>query len=122
MGQTQNSFRDYQYNNRISIAPVITYKIDDKTTLTAEYNFQYARMSDVGSSYVFSPNGYGDLPRNFTTAEAGIDPTVIKDHSLFLYLNHKINDDWKLTAQAAYFNYAQQEAPCGLTRWILQVI
>lgn len=108
MGQTQNSFRDYQYNNRISIAPVITYKIDEKTSLTAEYNFQYARMSDVGSSYVFSPNGYGDLPRNFTTAEAGIDPTIVKDHSLFLYLNHKINEDWKLTAQAAYFNYSQQ--------------
>lgn len=108
MGQTQNSFRDYQYNNRISIAPVITYKIDDKTSLTFEYNFQYARMSDVGSSYVFSPNGYGDLPRNFTTAEAGIDPTIIKDHSLFVYLNHKINSDWKLTAQAAYFNYSQQ--------------
>jgi iron complex outermembrane receptor protein len=108
MGQTQNSFRDYQYNNRISIAPVITYKIDNKTSLTAEYNLQYARMSDVGSSYVFSPNGYGDLPRNFTTAESGIDPTVVKDHSLFLYLNHKINDDWKLTAQVAYFNYSQQ--------------
>ncbi len=108
MGQTQNSFRDYQYNNRISIAPVITYKIDDKTSLTAEYNFQYARMSDVGSSYVFSPNGYGDLPRNFTTAEASIDPTIVKDHSLFLYLNHNINSDWKLTAQVAYFNYNQQ--------------
>ncbi|WP_106524637.1 TonB-dependent receptor [Taibaiella chishuiensis] len=108
MGQTQNSFRDYQYNNRISIAPVITYKIDDKTSLTAEYNFQYARMSDVGSSYVFSPNGYGDLPRNFTTAESGLDPTIVKDHSLFLYLHHKINSDWKLTAQAAYLNYSQQ--------------
>jgi iron complex outermembrane receptor protein len=107
MGQTQNSFRDYQFNNKYGISPVLTYRIDDNTSVTAEYSFQYVRMSDVGSSYVFSPKGYADLPRNFTTAEPGIDPTVIKDHSLFLYLHHKFNEDWKVTAQVAYLNFKQ---------------
>ena len=107
-GQTKNSFRPYEYNNRYSIAPVITYNIDDKTTLTAEYILQKVKMSDVGSYYVFSKQGYGVLPRNFTTLERGIEPTHVTDQSITLNLQHKFNDNWKLTVQTAYFDYKQQ--------------
>ncbi|MHA4812496.1 TonB-dependent siderophore receptor, partial [Flavitalea flava] len=107
MGQTKNSLRPYEYNNRFSITPVISYQLDEKTILTAEYNLQKVKMSDVGSFYVFSPKGYGVLPRNFTTADPGLDPTYITDQSLTLSLNHKLNDNWKLTVQAAYYDYKQ---------------
>ncbi|MEN7551573.1 TonB-dependent receptor [Rapidithrix thailandica] len=107
MGQLKGSHRDFEFNNRYSVAPVLTYQFSDQTSLTAEYTYQYSRMSAIGSAYVFSPNGYGDLPDNATTAEPGMDPTDIKDHSLFLTLNHQLNSDWKLTAQLAYFRYDQ---------------
>ncbi|MFT4031409.1 MAG: TonB-dependent siderophore receptor [Siphonobacter sp.] len=107
MGQTKNSFRPYEYNDRSSIAPVITYKLDEKTTLTAEYIYQHAKMSNVGSYYAFSTAGYAVLPRDYTNAEPGLEPTVIDDHNLTINLQHKLNDNWKLTAQAAYFNYKQ---------------
>lgn len=113
MGQTKNSFRPYEYNDRYSIAPVISYKISDNTVLTAEYVFQHAKMSNIGSYYVFSVNGYANLPRNFTTTDPGLDPTVINDQSLTLNLKHEFNKDWKLTAQAAYFNYRQE----GSSAW-----
>src|SRR5690606_7262271 len=97
MGQLKGSHRDFDYNNRYSIVPVITYNVDDKTSITAEYTYQYMRMALVGSAYVFSPKGYGDLPRNFSLLEPNLAPTDIKDHSIFLTLNHKLSDNWKFT-------------------------
>lgn len=111
--QNKKSHRDFEHNNRYSFAPVISYQIDDKTKLTAEYTLQHANMSDVGSYYVFSTKGYGSLPRNFTTLQPGLEPTKINDHSFTVNLQHQLNADWKLTAQAAYYNYQQK----GTSMW-----
>ena len=107
MGQFKGSHRDFEYNNRYSIVPVIKYKFNDKTSLTAEYTYQYMQMSMIGSAYAFGQKTYGDLPVNFTTTEPNLDPTNINDQSLLLILNHQINSQWKLTGQLAYFNYNQ---------------
>lgn len=107
MGQNKKSHRPYEYNNRYSIAPVISYQIDEKTKLTAEYTLQHAKMSDVGSYYVFSQDGYGTLPLDFTTYAPGLAPTVISDQSMFLNLQHQFTPAWKLTVQGSYFNYKQ---------------
>lgn len=107
MGQLKGSFRDYEYNNRASIVPVIRYQVSENTTLTAEYTYQYMQQSVIGSNYVFSMNGYGDLPRDFTTAEPNLAPTNYNDHSLFVTVNHKITNNWKLTGQLAYLYYSQ---------------
>lgn len=112
-GQQKKSFRPNEYNNRYSIAPVISYQLDDKTKLTAEYTLQHAKMSDVGSYYVFSTDGFGTLPRDITFLPAGMPATVINDHSFFGNLQHQFNSDWKLTAQVGYFNYHQQ----GSSMW-----
>lgn len=111
--QNKKSFRDYEYNNRYTFAPVISYQIDEKTKLTAEYNLQYAKMSDVGSYYVFSPKGFATLPRDFTAMQPGLEPTKINDHSFTVNLQHELSNDWKLTAQAAYYNYQQK----GTSLW-----
>ena len=108
--QNKDSHRKYEYNDRYSIAPVISYQITEKTKLTAEYTMQYAKMSNVGSYYVFSPKGYAVTPRNFTIMAPGLDPTKIKDQSAFLNLQHQLNANWKITVQAAYFNYSQRGA------------
>lgn len=108
MGQLKGSHRDYEYNNRYSIVPVIKYLVDDKTSVTLEYTHQFSQMSVVGSNYAFSNRKYGDLPRSFTTAEPNLDPTNIKDNSVLAIFEHKFNSDWKFTAQAAYFNYDQK--------------
>lgn len=105
--QNKKSFRANEFNNRYVIAPVLSYQVDPKTTITAEYTLQYAKMSDVGSYYVFATDGYATLPRNFTSLPAGMPPTRITDHSAFLNLQHRFDDHWKLTAQLAYFNYRQ---------------
>ncbi len=117
MDQTRNSFRPYEYNNRYSIAPVLSYKLNDQTTLTFEYTLQHVKMSNVGSYYAYSTKGYAQLPVDFTVAQPGLDPTVINDHSSFLNLQHKINDQWKITAQAVYLKYDQR----GSSMWPTKV-
>ena len=107
MGQLKGSHRNYEFNDRYTIAPSLKYNFNERTSLTTEYTYQFSQMSVVGAAYVFSPNGFGDLPRNFTTAEPNIDPTDIEEHSTFINLNHKINANWQITAQLGYLNYKQ---------------
>lgn len=107
MGQNKKSFRDYEFNDRYIVAPVLTYKFSENTSLTAEYTYQRVNMTDIGSAYVFHTDGYAVLPRNFTFTNPGIKPTNVNDHSAFLNFQHKFNERWKFTAQGSYFNNKQ---------------
>ncbi len=111
--QNKGSFRANEYNDRYAIAPVISYQADDKTKLTLEYNYQRANMSDVGSFYVFSPDGYATKPRDFTSQPSGAPGTKIDDHSVYVNLQHDISKQWKFTAQVAKFIYDQK----GVSSW-----
>lgn len=113
--QNKGSHRAFERNNRYVIAPVISYQIDDKTKITAEYNFQYANMTEVGSYYVFGPaaGGYATLPVGFTMTQPGLPDTNIQDHSGYLMFEHKFDENWKLSAQTSYFKYIQQ----GYSSW-----
>ncbi|RZK80198.1 MAG: TonB-dependent receptor [Pedobacter sp.] len=117
-GQDKRSHRPFEFNNRYSVAPVLSYQFNDKTKITAEYNLQYAKMSDVGSFYQFSPTGYETLPRNASSYQPGLDPTVMNDNSAYLNFEHKFSDRWKVTAQGAYFNYKQR----GSSMWPSDVL
>ena len=112
--QNKGSFRANEFNNRYSVAPVISYQIDSATKLTFEYVYQKANMSDVGSFYVFSKSGYATYPRNFSALPLGLPATNINDHSATVNLQHQLNADWKLTAQAAYYNYYM----LGSSMWV----
>lgn len=109
MGQMKNSHRDFDYNNRYSIVPVLTYRFDKKTALTAEYTFQNMKMPMLGSSYLFSPQ-MGDLPAGMSNLEPNLEPVTMKEHNMYLVLNHQLSNTWKFTAQSMYLNYSQQGA------------
>jgi iron complex outermembrane receptor protein len=105
MGMSTNSQRQYEFTKRYSIAPVLRYLIDPKSMLTFEYDLQYLQTSNIGSYYTFSPTGYATLPRNFSLLEPGLEPSTSYDHTAILNFQHEFSPNWKLTAQAAYFNY-----------------
>ncbi len=107
MGQLKGSHRDFEYNNRYSIVPVLQYNFTDKTSLTLEYTHQFSEMNVIGANYAFSPKGYGEVPASFTTAENNLEPTKINDRSILAILRHQLNDRWTFTGQLAYFNYNQ---------------
>lgn len=108
--QNKKSFRPNEYNDRYTIAPVVSYQLDKKTKLTLEYTYQRANMSNVGSYYVFDPRGFGTQPVDYTMLPAGLPGVKINDHSMYLNIQHEINDNWKITAQAARFIYNQEGA------------
>ena len=108
MGSTKQSHRDYEYTNRYTFAPVIKYRLNDRTSLTAEYLYQHAELSVVGAAYVFSTDGFKSLPRSYTLGEPNIDPTTIREHNAFLKVEHWLNSNWKLTAQAGFLDYLQE--------------
>lgn len=111
--QTKGSFRPFEKNDRYTFAPSLSYQLSDKTKLTAEYALQNAKMTEVGSFYIFSPDGYASLPRDFTLTQPGIPPTRINDHSAFINLQHNFSNAWKATAQVAYSKYLQN----GYSSW-----
>lgn len=111
--QNKKSHRPNEFNDRYVVAPVISYQLDENTLLTFEYTFQHARMSDVGSFYVFSTGGYAGLPVDFTSLPACMPATKINDHSFFVNLQHEFSDNWKITGQVARFIYNQQ----GSSMW-----
>ncbi len=111
--QNKKSHRANEFNNRYAISPVLSYQIDDQTKLTVEYNYQRANMSNVGSYYVFSPDGYKSLPVDFTSLPAGIPATIINDHSFYANIQHKIDANWKVTGQVSKFIYNQE----GSSAW-----
>lgn len=107
MGQMKGTQRAFEYNNRVSVAPVIKYQINPNTSVTAEYTFQGVNMSPLGSNYIYSPNRLGDISADFTTLESNMAPTKINDQSLIVTLAHSINRNWKFTGQVAYLKFSQ---------------
>lgn len=102
--QNKKSHRDFEFNDRYSFAPVLSYQTGG-TKITAEYALQQAKTSQVGSSYVFSTKGYGAFPVNFSQSDPLIPPTSINDQSFTLNIQQKLDEHWKLTAQGAYYKY-----------------
>lgn len=105
MGQQKNTHRDFGYNNRYALAPVLKYNFNEQTYLTAEYTYQYSEFHQPGG-YVASPDGYATLPRDFSASDPKIGPSKINDHSLFLTFNHQLSSQWSVTAKMAYFDYS----------------
>lgn len=102
MGQNKKSFRDYEFNDRYIVNPSVTYKFSDKTQLTAEYIFQKAQMSEVGSAYIFSTEGYATYDRKKTLSDPDFPKTNMDEHYANLNFQTEISDNWKFTAQASY--------------------
>lgn len=113
MGEKKGSYRDFDFNDRYSFAPVLKYLVSDKTAITLEYTQQFSKVNAVGANYLFSHRGYADLPRTATTSEANLDPTKMTERNILAIVEHKISDNWKFTAQSSYLNYQQE----GMSLW-----
>jgi len=110
--QTKGSYNKYNYTDKYIIAPVISYQIDSNTLITAEYTTQHVEAQALGT-YGFSPKGFGDTDPSFFIGDPALDPNKLYDHNVTLYLNHKLNADWKVNGQVAYVKYGLE----GGTPW-----
>ncbi|WP_346237637.1 TonB-dependent siderophore receptor [Niabella insulamsoli] len=104
--QQKDFHTKYNYSNRYMVAPVLSYLIDDATTLTLEYTYQGSKYLSNGN-YSFSPKQFADpgIGNDFFYGDPTFEPGRIRDHSVYAYLDHQINSRWKAHAQIAYFNF-----------------
>ncbi|MDM8177864.1 MULTISPECIES: TonB-dependent receptor [Olivibacter] len=104
--QQKDYFTKYNYNNRVVVAPVLTYKVDTATSITIEYTYQGSKYLTNGN-YTFSPKQFADpdIDNDFFYGDPSFEPGKLRDHSAYLYLDHSLNSKWKLHAQLAYFNF-----------------
>jgi len=113
MGEKKNSYRDFDFNDRYTFAPVLKYSPTDNTSFTLEYTQQYSKVNAIGANYLFMKNGYEELPRSNTTSEPNLNPTDMLERNLLGIFEHQFNQNWKITAQASYLNYEQE----GISLW-----
>ncbi|WP_293789840.1 TonB-dependent receptor [uncultured Pedobacter sp.] len=102
--QTKDSYNKYNYTDKYIIAPVISYQVDSNTLITAEYTTQHVEAQALGS-YGFSPKGFADTDPSFFLGDPALDPAKLYDHNATVYVSHRLNNDWKINAQAAYLRY-----------------
>lgn len=98
--------RAFQYGKalRYFICPVIKYDINAKTSVTAEYNYMWAKTQG-NNDYLPSINGkMFALPRNFAVADDKSDQPIMADSYYRMGLKHDFNNNWHLNAQFAYVN------------------
>ncbi|MEJ6978987.1 TonB-dependent receptor [Pedobacter sp. P351] len=107
MGQTKDMYNKYNFADKYLIAPVLSYRVDSNTTVTAEYTHQHVEAQALGT-YSFSRNALGDVPRSFFYGDPSTPTYKINDHNIFLYLNHRLNNNWSLDGKVAYVNYSLQ--------------
>lgn len=100
-GQKAKSFQKFAFNDKVLVQPVIRYNINTKSSVTAEYIYSKQSFQQYLVT-VFSPYGFGSLPRDFSITDPNKKPTKASENNGFLTYRNQLSDKWKLTAKATY--------------------
>lgn len=101
VGQKAKSFQKFAFNDKLLIDPVLRYNINSHSSITAEYIYQKQEFLQYLLT-VFTPNGFGTLPRDFSIADPGKDPVKASENNGFVTYNNVLNDNWQFTARATF--------------------
>ena len=117
-GNNQNSYFQYQYTNNIVIAPSLSYKFNDKTSLTLDYvhkDYHAREFEFWGSAILMKPDSTYDWKHllNTTAFYSPADFAVTHENSVSLALNHEFNKDFKLTFTSRYTSSKLNEVNFG---------
>lgn len=99
MGRKSGTHIDFSENNRFSIAPVLRYEFDEKTSFTLEYNGDFILLKGVDPT-VSTRNGEF-LSRRFAVEDPAIPYTKLNSHYGLASFNHVLSDNWNITAQVS---------------------
>ncbi|MBD2355241.1 TonB-dependent siderophore receptor [Tolypothrix sp. FACHB-123] len=97
--QNSGSFRDYNFLERVFIAPVVTWNISDRTTLSLDLEYQ-------DNDYLFDRGlpSVGDRPAPVPISRFVGLPHVYNDSTLRVgyRLEHKFSNDWQIRNAFSY--------------------
>lgn len=108
LGRDSETDIDYNDDNRIVVAPSITWQPSEKTHLTILTRYQEDKSA--GSAVAFWPAlgtakdfpGYGKIPRNRFIGEPGADHLETKEYSFGWEFEHAFNDTFTVRQNARY--------------------
>ena len=104
-GSTQT---DYTQNDRIYLAPALTWQPDAQTSLTILANYQWDKLSPIYSVPVPGMNEYvgPDVSRSFFTGAPGFDRFDANHGSIGYQFSHEFDEHWTVRQN---LRYAQQD-------------
>jgi iron complex outermembrane receptor protein len=89
-----DGFRDFGKNRSVFVAPALTWKLSNKTTLTTEFEYQRYRHT-FDSGLPSTDQNFLSQPVNRFYGEP-FNKAVNNQNSLTLNLTHQFNDNWSL--------------------------
>ena len=100
-GQTQT---DFSKNNRVFIAPAITWSPSADTSLTILANYQWDKLTPNTFLPIASPD-FPNIPkfsRSFTTSDPNFDRFDADHGSIGYEFEHSFNEEWKIWQNLRY--------------------
>ena len=110
--QSNESFRDFISAKTLFIAPSITYRPTDKTSVNLKYNF--LNRTETGGGYYErgimtpDPNNLFTLPISWSGHEP-TDKSKEKNHSIQLNITHWFNKHISITSMNRYLNNSAEQ-------------
>lgn len=107
LGRDSDTQVDYITDNRVYVAPALTWKPNDKTTLTFLSHYQKdetqpsQRLPAEGTLY---GNANGKIPSNRFTGEPGVDRYNREEFAVGYQLQHRFNEALTVRQNARYYN------------------
>ena len=102
--ENKDGFRDFGYNERVFIAPAITYQLDDDTAITWEGEYlQDRRRFDTGVAAL--DGRLGRMPIETFLGEPDNDFQLFQDWRQSIFLDHRIDDIWTARVGATTIFY-----------------
>jgi len=106
IGRIAQTQYDYNEEQRIAVAPALTWKPSDDTTLTVLGNYQY---EPEGGFYNFAPavgtvlpNRFGRLPSSFFSGDPNYNLFQRRQASIGYQFEHRFDDTWTVRQNFRY--------------------
>ncbi|MBP1649871.1 MAG: TonB-dependent siderophore receptor [Bacteroidetes bacterium] len=104
----EESFQDYGYAHNYLVNPVISYKVNDRTTIILEAEYYHRNATQVPLYNIISGSGVTDVrqlnsiyKRSFFTNEAYMEGGAV---SYYGQINYRINDNWTSQTNVSWAN------------------
>jgi iron complex outermembrane receptor protein len=102
--ESRDSFRDYYYNDRMFLAPALTWLVDEDTAITWEGEYlQDRRRFDTGVTFL--DGSLSRVPIENFLGEPADDFQLFQDWRQSVFLDHRIDDIWTLRIGATTLFY-----------------
>ncbi|MEG0861187.1 MAG: TonB-dependent siderophore receptor [Pseudomonas sp.] len=112
LGREADGNFDYTDDDRVYVAPSLTWKPDDQTQLTLLTSYQKNKAlasTNIPWAAVNGDSPHGRVPMHRFLGEPGFDHEEVETWSLGYEFSHQFNDTWGVRQNVRYSDFDNQE-------------